>query len=267
MGKAIILMVMLALLLCSCASQWYTQYGIADKETLNNQTAAPNLIQALSDPSANVRKTAMRYIALHESSIREAEPKLKEIARDDEHPNVRLEAERLLTILNEKKTAEVDLYDCDCSGFSATIGNEQIYFATRFISKYYPEDFRPLNGDNVKINYYRYNNKNIILSVEALDLVKERFLTEKPIIGTIGTVSKGIAWKWEKQYPLIVDNNRQIIINLGMDTSKVLPPPRYKGGTVSLAEGDKVRVFTKDPTVGKGSCYVYSVEKIEFADR
>ncbi len=260
-----VLMVLLVLVLCSCRSTWYTEYGFVDKNDMQNPAAGFKLIKALDDPDPNVRKSAINYIALYESSIKQAESKLREMEKSDSHPNVRREAERLLAIIDEKKIVEIEVVGSTCNGFMGTIGSENIHFATRVVSKYYPIDYRPLSSDNVRVAFYQFQNKNVVLSVEAIDLPKKRSSIRKKIVGTIGAFP---SWRYEQKVPLILEDNSQIIINLGTNPETLISY-RDAGGDPRekvIKKGDKVKVFIKDRTVGAGSCYVYSVEKIEFAD-
>ncbi len=266
MREIFILLVLLAI--CGC-KPWYNKYGINDKNALSLPGSAPNLIQALDDPSANVRKAAIRYLSQHENSIKLSASRVKVIASNDLHRNVRKEAERLLAIYS-KKNLKTKVRHSRCNGF--TIINEQNsgYFEIRFDTKYIPSNFRPIDGDEVEIEYYNFNDKQVLLSVEATKIVKNRFVDFQMVIGTIGEFNvTRVMSSIEKIYPVILDNGPFITINLGGDPAYYLKIDGVglRREDLRVSTHDKVKINLKGHTVGRGSCYVYSVESVEFVDK
>lgn len=254
------------LTVCSC-TPWYEKYGIDDKNALSLPLATPNLIQALDDPDPNVRKTAIKYISYRAESVQAAKSRLVEIHRNDPHPRVRKEAQKALTVL-DKQTVITEVYNCGCNGFSVNLNGKETFFPVNFKAQYFPKDFRPVNGDKIKLDYYQYNNRNIVLSISAVDLIKNRFVTEESVMGTIGSFNSfRVSMSMEKKYPLILQNNQQIIINLGADpTYYIYNPDNLPYYDLSISTGDKLQVYIKDHVAGRGSCYVYSVKKVEYVN-
>lgn len=275
-------MILLLVLLSSCQS-WYQKYGISDKAGLSAPSSSASLIQALEDPDANVRRTALSYLAMHESSIQEAEVKLKEMAESDSHRNVKRDAQKLAAQF-DKKSVRVEISNCDCQGFSAEVDGKQIHFTTRVYSKvdpqtlkraeiksltrYIPPGYRPLNGDVVQLSFYTFEGSYYVSSITSITPVKNRIMPLGKVRGALGQFNRhGVSYKADPIFPFIPENRAQIFISFKNTPEEEIPPQIIDElDDITLSPGEKLEVSITGQTPGKGSCYVYSMGRVTLLD-
>jgi hypothetical protein len=125
-------------------------------------------------------------------------------------------------------------------------------------TRYSPEDYRPVKGDTIKVEYYRKLLKNgeEILAVSALSLVKQdpnRKEITSPAEGVVSEIGR--------------KNIRFHFPNTGQQVSM----ERQRGmelvpGGWEPAEGNKVRVHYNKVRAKFGSGFVYVITRIEKLD-